>query len=347
MSCDRIRGYLIGSKSMPAIEIKELTKKFDKLTAVDKVNLQIKEGELFGLLGPNGAGKTTMISMLCTILRPTSGTARVWNHDIVKAQDNVRKSIGIVFQDQSLDDNLTGAENMQFHGRLYKVPKKILNERMNELLTLMELADRKDDLVKTYSGGMRRRLEIARGLLHHPKVLFLDEPTLGLDPQTRRHIWEYIEKLNESEGVTMLLTTHYMEEADYLCNRIAIIDCGKIVALDSPANLKKTLGGDVISLSTSSKDEALKEDLLKIANVTAVDFVKDAIRLTTSKGETTIPSAMDIVRKHNVDVKSVSLHAPTLEDVFIKYTGHRLRDEGQGKKGQMRRAMDHRRRMRH
>ena len=196
---------------MVAIKIEELTKKFDKLTAVDKVNLEIKQGELFGLLGPNGAGKTTMISMLCTILRPTSGTAKVWNHDIVKAQDNVRKSIGIVFQDQSLDDNLTGTENMQFHGRLYKVPKKIMNERMNELLELMELADRKDDLVKTYSGGMRRRLEIARGLLHHPKVLFLDEPTLGLDPQTRRHIWEYIKKLNESEGVTMLLTTHYME----------------------------------------------------------------------------------------------------------------------------------------
>lgn len=330
---------------MIAIEIKELTKKFDKLIAVDGVNLKIKEGELFGLLGPNGAGKTTMISMLCTILRPTSGTAKVWDHDIVKGQDDVRKSIGIVFQEQSLDDNLTGTENMQFHGRLYKVPKKTMNERMKELLKLMELDDRKDDLVKTYSGGMRRRLEIARGFLHHPKVLFLDEPTLGLDPQTRRHIWEYIEQLNESEGVTMLLTTHYMEEADFLCDRIAIIDSGKIVALDSPTNLKKTLGGDVISLATSSKDERLKEDLLKITNVTAVDFVKDAIRLTTSKGETTIPRAMDVVRRHNVEVNSVSLHAPTLEDVFIKYTGHRLRDEGEGKKGQLKRGMRHRRRL--
>jgi ABC-2 type transport system ATP-binding protein len=332
---------------MEAIKIQELTKKFDKLTAVDKVNLEISEGELFGLLGPNGAGKTTMISMLCTILGTTSGTAKVWNHDIVKAQDNVRKSIGIVFQDQSLDDNLTGTENMQFHGRLYKVPKKILNERMNELLELMELAERKDDLVKTYSGGMRRRLEIARGLLHHPKVLFLDEPTLGLDPQTRRHIWEYIEKLNESEGVTMLLTTHYMEEADYLCDRIAIIDYGKIVALDTPSNLKKTMGGDVISLETTSKDEKLKEDLLKIDNVTGVDFVKDAVRMTSSKGETLIPKAMDVMRDHNVEVKSVSLHAPTLEDVFIKYTGHRLRDEGEGKKGQLKRVMGHRRRLHH
>jgi len=286
-----------------------------------------------------------MISMLCTILKPTSGSAKVWDHDIVKAQDSVRKSIGIVFQDQSLDDNLTGTENMQFHGRLYKVPKKIMNERMNELLLLMELVDRKDDLVKTYSGGMRRRLEIARGLLHHPKILFLDEPTLGLDPQTRRHIWEYIKKLNETEGVTMLLTTHYMEEADYLCDRIAIIDNGKIVVLDTPTNLKKTLGGDVISLSTSSKDEKLKEDLLKIENVTTVDFVKDAIRLTSPRGETLIPKAMDIMRDHNVEVKSVSLHAPTLEDVFIKYTGHRLRDEGEGKKGQLKRGLGHRRRL--
>jgi ABC-2 type transport system ATP-binding protein len=234
---------------------------------------------------------------------------------------------------------------MQFHGRLYKVPKKTLNERMKELLELMELADRKDDLVKTYSGGMRRRLEIARGLLHHPKVLFLDEPTLGLDPQTRRHIWEYIEKLNQSEGVTMLLTTHYMEEADFLCNRIAIIDYGKIVALDTPSNLKKTLGGDVISLETTSKDENLKEDLLKIENVTGVDYVKGAIRLTSSKGETLIPKAMEVMRDHNVEVRSVSLHAPTLEDVFIKYTGHKLRDEGEGKKSQLKRVMGHRRRL--
>jgi ABC-2 type transport system ATP-binding protein len=332
---------------MAAIKINKLTKRFDKLTAVDNVDLEIREGELFGLLGPNGAGKTTMISMLCTIMRPTSGSALVWNHDIVKEQDAVRKSLGIVFQDQSLDDNLTGTENLQFHGRLYKVPKKLMNERMKELLDLMELSDRKDDLVKTYSGGMRRRLEIARGLLHHPKVLFLDEPTLGLDPQTRRHIWEYIEKLNKAEGVTMLLTTHYMDEADYLCGRIAIIDYGKIVALDSPSNLKKSLGGDVVSLMTTSKDEALKNDLLKITNVTGVDFVKDAIRLTSSKGEYVIPEAMNIVREHGVDVKSVSLHAPTLEDVFIKYTGRRLRDDSEGKKGQLKRAIGHRRRLRH
>jgi len=331
---------------MSAIEITNLTKKFDKLIAVDNVNLEIKEGELFGLLGPNGAGKTTMISMLCTILRPTSGTAIVWNHDIIRKQDDVRKSIGIVFQDPSLDDNLTGSENLQFHGRLYKIPKTTMNQRMEELLELMELSDRADDLVKTYSGGMRRRLEIARGLLHHPKVLFLDEPTLGLDPQTRRHIWAYIEKLNKNEKVTMMLTTHYMDEADYLCDRIAIIDQGKIVAEGSPTNLKGSLGGDVVILATSAKDEKLKDDLLKIENVKSVDFVKDAIRLTASKGETVIPEAMNVTKEHGAEVKSVSLHGPTLEDVFIKFTGRRLRDETEGKKDQLKRAIGHRRRFR-
>lgn len=332
---------------MAAVELMDLSKSFDKLVAVDKVNLEIKEGELFGLLGPNGAGKTTMISMLCTILKPTSGTAKVWNYDIVNEQDEVRKSIGIVFQDPSLDDNLTGRENLQFHGRLYKVPRKLMNQRLLELLDLMELSDRADDLVKTYSGGMRRRLEIARGLLHHPKVLFLDEPTLGLDPQTRRHIWEYIEKLNESEGITMLLTTHYMDEADYLCDRIAIIDQGAIVALGRPSTLKHSLGGDVITLATKAQSEELKKDLLGIVNVTGVDFVKDAIILTTSKGETVIPDAMNVVREHGIDVKSVSLHEPTLEDVFIKFTGKGLRDEAEGKKAHLKRMIGHSRRLRH
>lgn len=332
---------------MNAIDISGLTKRFNGLTAVDGVDLTIGKGELFGLLGPNGAGKTTMISMLCTILKPSAGTASVWGHDIVKNQDNVRQSIGIVFQDQSLDDNLTGTENLQFHGRLYKVPRKLMDERMEELLDLMELKERADDLVKTYSGGMRRRLEITRGLLHHPKVLFLDEPTLGLDPQTRRLIWEYIEKLNEKGEMTILLTTHYMEEADYLCDRIAIIDYGKIVALGTPAELKAGLGGDVITLTTPSSDENIREDLLKIDTVTDVDFVMDAIRLTTTKGETTIPWAMDVARKHGIEIKSVSMHAPTLEDVFIKFTGRRLRDESEGKKDRMRRMMGHRRRLSH
>jgi len=339
---------------MLAIKIKNLTKKFDKLVAVDNLNLEITEGELFGFLGPNGAGKTTTISMLCTILKPTSGSAKVWNYDILKEQTKVRKSIGIVFQDPSLDDNLTGRENLEFHARLYKVPKEIFKERIAELLELMELSDRVDDLVKTYSGGMRRRLEIVRGLLHHPKVLFLDEPTLGLDPQTRIHIWKYIEKLNKSEKITMLLTTHYMHEADYLCNNIAIIDEGKTVALGTPTELKTSLGGDVITLTTGfsgkpSKKEllTLKNDLLRLKNVHTVNFLKNTIRLTATNGDRVIPWAMNVMKKTGVDIESVLLHEPTLEDVYIKYTGKRLRDEPEGKRGQFRRSLTPRGRFRH
>jgi len=332
---------------MIAIETSDLTKKFDRLVAVDSLNLEIQEGELFAFLGPNGAGKTTTTSMLATILRPTSGSAKVWGYDIIKEQNLVRKSIGIVFQDPSLDDDLTGMENLKFHARLYKVPSDLMKQRSTELLDLMELTDRADDLVKTYSGGMRRRLEIARGLLHHPKVLFLDEPTLGLDPQTRRLIWKYIEKLNKSESITMLLTTHYMEEADYLCNNVAVIDKGRIVASGTPSELKDSLGGDVITLKTETKTLKLKKDLLKIANVTCVDIVEDSIRLTAKNGETVIPDALDKVRDHGIKVQSVSLHEPTLEDVFIKVTGRQLRDSTEGKKGQFKRQMRSRGRFRH
>jgi ABC-2 type transport system ATP-binding protein len=338
---------------MNAIETMGLTKTFDKLTAVDKVDLTIREGELFGFLGPNGAGKTTTISMLSTILRPTSGTAKVWGHDIIKAQDSVRKSIGVVFQDPSTDDNLTGMENMVFHGRLYKIPKDKMHKRITELLDLMELTDRADDLVKTYSGGMRRRLEIARGLLHYPKVLFLDEPTLGLDPQTRRLIWQYIEKLNKSEGVTMLLTTHYMDEADYLCNRIAIIDNGKIVALDTPSSLKDGLGGDVITISinghklSSKQSERTIKELKNLKHVSGVEQLKDSIKLTAFKGETIIPLALNVVRDNDIDIRAVTLNEPTLEDVFIKFTGRKLREEVEGNKSQLKRAMMQHRRVRH
>ena len=332
---------------MIAIQTKNLTKKFGKLIAVDNLNLEISEGELFGFLGPNGAGKTTTISMLCTILKPTSGSAKVWNHDIIKGQTHVRKSIGIVFQDPSLDENLTARENLEFHGRLYKVPKNVMRSRMEELLELMELSDRLDDLVKTYSGGMRRRLEIARGLLHHPKVLFLDEPPLGLDPQTRIHIWKYIEKLNKAEGITMLLTTHYMHEADYLCNNIAIIDEGRIVASGTPYALKESLGGDVVTITAKSSGKQLKQDLLKLKNVKNVDFLNNTIRIMASHGDRVIPEAMDLVRHHGIATESVTLHEPTLEDVYIKFTGKRLRDEPEGKKGQLRRSMLARGRMRH
>jgi ABC-2 type transport system ATP-binding protein len=236
-----------------AIRTHALVKRYGDFAAVDGIDLRIAEGELFGLLGPNGAGKTTTISMLSTMLRPTSGQALLFDMDVTKRPADVRRQIGVVFQEPSLDEELTGLENLEFHARLYKVPKATRTPRIAELLDLVELTERKDDLVKTYSGGMRRRLELARGLIHKPRVLFLDEPTLGLDPQTRAHLWEYIQRLNREEKVTMVLTTHYMEEADMLCDRLAIIDKGKIVVEGSPAELKAQLGGDVVYLSRARR----------------------------------------------------------------------------------------------
>ena len=253
-----------------AIETFDLTKRFKDLTAVDHVNLKVRHGEIFGLLGPNGAGKTTAISMLCTILKPTEGTAAVNGYDILKDSHDVRKSIGIVFQEPSVDDILTGRENLRLHAMWYGVPKEIRVNRIDEVLKLVGLESRQHDLVKTYSGGMRRRLELARGLLHLPKVLFLDEPTLGLDPQTREHIWQYIESLSREREMTIVLTTHYMEEADRLCNRVAIIDEGKIVVMDSPQDLKETVGGDIVRLKTKTLD---MERFKKLDSVTKVEVL--------------------------------------------------------------------------
>lgn len=237
------------SKINNIIDVKALTKVFNgKVRAVDGISFTVKEGEILGFLGPNGAGKTTTLNMLATLLRPTSGSATVNGHNILEDADAVRRSIGYVFQDPTLDLELTGRENLDFHGRLYGLERIVRLQRIEEMLEVVQLTDRADDLVKTYSGGMKRRLEIARGLLHHPKVLFLDEPTLGLDPQTRRSIWERIQRLNQEKNVTIILTTHYTEEADYLCERILIIDFGKIVALDTPDKLKARLEGDVVSL---------------------------------------------------------------------------------------------------
>jgi len=221
------------------IEVKNIVKKFDKFLAVDDISFNVKKGEIFAFLGPNGAGKTTTIKMLTTLLRPTSGEMIINGYNPVKDQYNARCSFGIVFQDPSLDDELTAEENMYFHGVLYKVPGKILKTRIEQMLNFVELQERKNELVKNFSGGMKRRLEIARGLLHHPKILFLDEPTLGLDPQTRNHIWDYIKNLNKTENITVFFTTHYMEEADKIANTVAIIDQGKIVAQDTPQELKK------------------------------------------------------------------------------------------------------------
>ncbi|MBS3815475.1 MAG: ATP-binding cassette domain-containing protein [Hadesarchaea archaeon] len=311
---------------MNAIKTNELTKKYDGLLAVDHVNLEIKEGELFGLLGPNGAGKTTLVHMLSTILPLTSGEAKVWGKDVQSEPDSVRSSIGIVFQDPSLDERLTGFENLDFHGRMYGMEKKVRRDRAEELLEMVDLRDWTDDLVKEYSGGMRRRLELARGFMHDPKILFLDEPTLGLDPQTRRKIWEYIQDLNESEGITIVLTTHYMEEADQLCNRIGIIDRGKIIALDKSRNLKNELEGDIITLELDNPEdftEVFEEEEL----VEEVKVINETLQLRVRNGESSIPHLISIIQDHEEQVNSVGLRKPTLEDVFIQKTGRRIREE--------------------
>lgn len=311
---------------MNAIETKGLTKEYDGLAAVDEVNLEIKKGELFGLLGPNGAGKTTLVHMLSTILSPTAGEAMVWGSSIREDSNKVRSSIGIIFQDPSSDEQLTGWENLDFHGRMYGIPKEERGKRTRELLEMVDLEDRADDLVREYSGGMRRRLELARGFLHRPKVLFLDEPTLGLDPQTRRKIWDYIQELNEEEKVTMVLTTHYMEEADYLCDRVGVIDEGKIIALDGPDSLKNELKGDIVTLKIENPDEFLQV-FESLDFVNEAERVDDTVQVSVEEGESSIPNLMEAVRKNNGRVKSVSLRKPTLEDVFIHLTGRRIREE--------------------
>ena len=229
----------------PAISVENLTRKFNGLTAVDSISFSVSHGEIFGFLGPNGAGKTTTISMLCTLLKPTSGTAKVGCCDVSKEPNKVRREIGIIFQDPSLDDRLTADDNLRFHGYLYHLNKKTIDQRIPEVLDLVELGDRRHEIVKKFSGGMKRRLEIARGLMHRPKILFLDEPTIGLDPQTRVHIWDYILKMRKETGLTIFMTTHYMQEAE-VCDRIAIIDHGNIIALDSPSKLKEIHGQNTL-----------------------------------------------------------------------------------------------------
>jgi len=309
------------------IETFDLTKRFGDLVAVDKLNISVEQGEVFGLLGPNGAGKTTTISMLCTILKPTSGTAKVNGFDIVKHATQVRKSIGIVFQDPSIDDRLTGRENLYMHANLYGVPTSEQKPRIERVLKLVELEDRADDILRTHSSGMRRRLEIARGLIHYPKILFLDEPTIGLDPQTREHIWAYIQELKKAHDITIVLTTHYMEEADRLSDRVAIIDYGKIVASDTPAKLKETLEGDVITIKTKDA-EKLSSVMTKMVAIRNTRIADDNVEVTVREGKKLLPKIVDLATKNMVDVESVSIREPSLEDVFIHYTGRAIRAEG-------------------
>ncbi|MCZ7391714.1 MAG: ATP-binding cassette domain-containing protein [Candidatus Methanoperedens sp.] len=312
-----------------AVETSGITKHFDDITAVNGVSIAVKPGELFGLLGPNGAGKTTLINMLSTMTEPSGGSAFVWGFDVKKQEELVRQNIGMVFQDTTLDDRLTGRENLDLHGRLYGLDSKTRKKRIKEVLSLVELTDRADALVRTYSGGMMRRLEIARGLMHHPRVLFLDEPTLGLDPQTRNHIWEYIKSLNKEEGVTIMLTTHYMEEADHLCHRIAIIDNGEIVALDTPEALKSMLGGDVITLEIENPDNLARLcDLYKkngCANI--ISQKKNEVFITVKEGERQIPHILALASNAGISILSVSLRKPTLDDVFLHHTGRAIRDK--------------------
>ena len=326
---------------MNAIQVENLTKRFGDFTAVDAVSFDIKQGEIFGLLGPNGAGKTTTISMLSTLLKPTSGKALVNGIDIQGDQDGVRKSIGIVFQDQSLDEELTAWENMDFHGRLYRIPKNVREERTTELLHLVELYDRKDSLVKTFSGGMRRRLEIARGLLHEPAVLFLDEPTLGLDPQTRNHLWDYIQTLNQTKGITIILTTHYMDEADRLCDRIAIIDKGKIIAMDTPEELKTRVSGDVVTVSSPDAKRIAAE--ISAPWISGADEHSGVVTIRLESAEKHLTELIGIFGKNGYEIASVSIRKPTLEDVFLHYTGKSIREDEAGATDRMRMMMGRRR----
>lgn len=325
---------------MYAIETKNLTKKYENLTAVDAVSFKVPQGEIFGLLGPNGAGKTTIIKMLSTLTSPSQGDAAVWGYDICNDKESVRHSIGMVFQDPAVDDRLTGRENLDFHARMYGMKKDLRSKRIQEVLALVALEDKADVFLKNYSGGMKRRLEIARGLMHYPRVLFLDEPTLGLDPQTRYHIWEYIRELNKKENVTIILTTHYMEEADALCSRIGIIDYGKILVIDTPETLKNALGNDLVTIKASDT-ERLKSTLAQEKWVKEVTMYNSDILVSARQSEEKIPLVVHIAQSHDISITSISIRKPALEDVFLHYTGKTIRDDEQAGTDQRKRGRGH------
>jgi ABC-2 type transport system ATP-binding protein len=317
------------------IIIKNLLKRYKNLIAVDNINIEINNNEIFGLLGPNGAGKTTLIHILATLIKPTSGTAIINGYDIINDSSKVRSSIGIVFQAPSSDDILTGYENLKIHTLLYNVPSNIREKRIEDVLELVGLTKRKNDQVKKYSGGMRRRLEIARGLLHKPKVIFLDEPTLGLDPNSREIMWKYIKKLVNEEKITIILTTHYMEEADLLCNRIGFIDKGKIIALNSPSKLKEDIGGEIISIQMDNNEILKIEEIVNL--IKHFDFVhkiensdEGKIIIYVDNANHNLPIILKDINKvinNKNNIISVDFRRPTLNDVFLKFTGRHIEDQ--------------------
>jgi ABC-2 type transport system ATP-binding protein len=318
------------AQGQPVISAQGLTKRFGELEAVKGIDLVVQPGEIFGFLGPNGAGKSTTINMLCTLLKVSAGTASVAGFDVMRQPDDVRSSIGLVFQEASLDLQLTARENLQFHAFVYGVPASQRAARIAQVLEMVELTDRASSLVLTFSGGMRRRLEIARGMLHTPEVLFLDEPTIGLDPQTRRHIWTYLRGLRESAGVTLFMTTHYMDEAEE-CDRIAVIDGGRIVALGTPEELKALVGGDVVTIATNDNVAAAAE-IEQHFSITPV-AAGESLHLEVPEAAAFVPR---LVRETSVPITSISFRRPSLDDVFLKLTGHAIRDEAAGSNDMMR-----------
>lgn len=313
------------------ISVQGLCHNYGKVTAVDNISFDVKKGQIFSFLGPNGAGKTTTINVLTTLLPIQKGKVTISGFDVEKQQDDVRQSIGIVFQDETLDRDLTAWETLEFHGRIYSLPKEVRRPRMDELLETVELIDKRNELVKNLSGGMKRRLEIARGLLTRPKLLFLDEPTIGLDPQTRMRIWDYIKKVN-NEGVTIFLTTHYMDEADQLSDAIYIMDKGKIIANGTSESLKNSLGKDMIYIETDNDEETTRiiKDVEEIKDVRSSS--KGLVVSLKKEGSRFMPKLIEKIRKEGIEIESINLKKPTLDDVFIQFTGRGLREENQNKK---------------
>jgi ABC-2 type transport system ATP-binding protein len=321
-----------GLALVKTVETIDLVKRFNGLTAVDKINMSVEKGEIFGLLGPNGAGKTTTIKMLITLLKPTSGKAIVAGFDVLTQADEVRRRIGYVPQESALDVRLTASENLELFAELYGLPKSDIKPRIKEVLELVELDKRKDDLVAHYSGGMKRRLEISRGLLPTPQVLFLDEPTLGLDPQSRRVVWEFIHKLQKDWDLTIIATTHYLDEAEREMDRVAIIDKGVIMAMGPPEDLKTDFGKDVIELTVKANDEGssgeqLKSKLSDLQLGTDLSVNDRRVRLGVPNGKTSLPLIMHKIESIGLEVESISVRSPSLDDVFIKYTGRGIREE--------------------